>query len=110
MGLPELWTTLTLRKNRSLWSRIHCRIGLTNPSPTDTVEYVQHRLSRVGARKGIFASDALTLLHEGTGGLLRDIDRVATAALQSASRRKLETVDRDVVRDVLKRDSAPPSD
>ena len=110
VGLPELWTTLTLRKNRSLWSRIHCRVGLTNPGPADTVEYLQYRLGRVGARKGVFASDALTLLHEGTGGLLRDIDRIATAALQSASRRKLEAVDRDVVRDVLKRDTAPPAD
>jgi len=108
VGLPELWTTLNLRRNRSLWSRIHCRVALAAPSPTDTVEYVQHRIARVGGRPGVFASDAMTLLHEGTAGLLRDIDRVATAALQSAARRKVAVVDRALVSDVLKRDSTPP--
>lgn len=110
VGLPELWTTLGLRKNRALWSRIHCRVGLGKPEPTDTVEYVTHRIARVGGRKGIFASDAFATLHEGTTGYLRDIDRVATAALQSAARRKLDVVDRDIVSEILKRDNEPPKD
>jgi len=110
VGLPELWTTLNLHRNRSLWSRIHCRLALANPSPSDTAEYLEYRIQRAGGPKGLFASDAITVLHEGTAGLLRDVDRVATGALQSAARRKLAVIDRAIVSEVLKRDAAPPSD
>src|SRR5690606_20233130 len=43
VGLPELWSMLALRKNRSLWSRIHCRLSIEAPSVADTTEYVEHR-------------------------------------------------------------------
>lgn len=47
------------------------------------------------------------MLHEVTCGRLRDIDRVATAALKSAARRKMAQVDRDLVVEVTKADVAP---
>jgi type II secretory pathway predicted ATPase ExeA len=107
VGLPELWSRLTLSRNRSLWSRVHCRLSLGAAAPEDTTEYVQHRLERVGGKTMPFASDALTLLHEATGGRPRDIDRIATAALKLAARRKLKMVDRDLICRVLEADSRP---
>ncbi len=101
VGLPELWDRLKLARNRSLWSRIHCRIRIEDASDEDTVEYVCHRLEQAGAAPTLFASDALTMIHEATSGRLRDVDRIATLALKSASRRKLKAVDRDVVRGLL---------
>jgi general secretion pathway protein A len=97
VGLPELWGRLTLAKNRSLWSRIHCRLSLGEAEPADTVEYVEHRMKQAGASQPAYLADALTMLHEATGGRLRDIDRVATAALKSAARKKLKRVDRKVL-------------
>lgn len=105
VGLPELWDMLRLRVNRSLWSRIHCRIALPEPAPPDTAEYLAHRIGQAGGSTSIFASNAITLLHEGTAGHLRDVDRVATAALKAASRRKVTTVDRAIVNQVLEADS-----
>ena len=107
VGLPELWGRLTLAKNRSLWSRIHCRLSLGEAEPSDTVEYVEHRMKQAGATRPAFLADALTMLHEATGGRLRDIDRVATAALKSAARRKMSQVDRDLIVEVTKADAAP---
>jgi hypothetical protein len=49
----------------------------------------------------LFTSDALTTLHEATGGQLREIDRVATKALRSAARRKLTKVDAELLSRVL---------
>lgn len=107
VGLPELWGRLTLAKNRSLWSRVHCRLSLGESEAADTVEYVEHRTKQAGATRPPFLADALTMLHESTGGRLRDVDRVATAALKSAARRKMSQVDRDLIVQVAKSDAAP---
>ncbi len=96
-GLPELWDRMLLRRNRSLWTRIHTRLRLPDPEPSDTVEYVRHRLRLAGVDREIFSSDATALLHEGSGGRLRDIDRLGTAALKVAARDKHNTVDRGII-------------
>lgn len=102
VGLSDLWDRLQMRKNRSLWSRIHTRLHLGEPLPQDTSEYVAYRLKRVGAgRKDVFSSDALAMLHEAAAGRLRDIDRIATASLKTAARRKIDRVDRDLIEEVV---------
>jgi type II secretory pathway predicted ATPase ExeA len=107
VGLPDLWRKLSLGIHRSLWSRIHCRVSLDAPKPEDTVEYITYRLERAGGKATAFASDALALIHEGTAGQLRDIDRVATACLRAAARRKLKTVDRELLSDIIDADASP---
>ena len=97
VGLPELHDRMRLRQNRSLWSRIHTRLHLGEASPADTAEYVGYRLGQVGAKQDIFSSDALAMLHEASGGRLRDIDRIAADAIKRAARRKLTRIDREVV-------------
>lgn len=104
VGLPELYDRLLLRRNRSLWSRIHTRLRLDDPLPQDTVEYVHHRTQKAGADRELFGSDALSLLHEAAQGHLRDIDRLATLALKQAARKKLRVVDRDLMQAILEDD------
>jgi len=104
VGLPELWGRLSLRKNRSLWSRISCRLSLASTTVGDTTEYVDYRLRRAGSEKMWFSSDAMTLLHEATAGQLRDVDRVATNALRMAATRKLQLIDRHILEHVLEGD------
>ena len=101
VGLPELGERMQLRKNRSLWSRIHTRLSLGEALAVDTTEYVAYRTKRAGADHELFSSDALAMLHEATAGRLRDIDRVATWALKAAARKKLRLVDRELVELVL---------
>lgn len=100
VGLPEMHERMRLHKNRSLWSRIHTRLHLGEATPGDTAEYVGHRLERVGAKQDLFTSDALAMLHEASGGRLRDVDRLATDALKRAARRKLTKIDRELVEEV----------
>lgn len=109
VGLPDLWARLALGKNRSFWSRIQCRLSMGIATPEDTVEYIEHRLAQAGQDKQLFSSDALAIIHEATQGRLRDIDRVATSALKRAARKKLKTVDRELIAKVLEEDSHPPS-
>jgi type II secretory pathway predicted ATPase ExeA len=101
VGLPETKQRLALAKNRSLWSRIHTRLSLGDAKPGDTAEYVTHRLQRVGCERQLFNSDALALLHEQSQGRLRDVDRLATDALKVGARKKIKTIDRELVTHVL---------
>jgi general secretion pathway protein A len=97
VGTPELLDRLELRKNRALFSRIHRRLAIGPMTCDDTAEYIRLRLRRVGCDRELFASDAITLLHEVAGSSLREIDRLATDALRESARRKKKLVERDVV-------------
>ena len=108
IGLPELQDRLELRKNRSLYSRIHRRLTLTGMTRDDTAEYVRLRLVQGGCERDLFSADALSLLHEASASSLREIDRLATAALREAARRKKKTVERDLMAHAI--GHAPPPD
>jgi type II secretory pathway predicted ATPase ExeA len=101
VGLPELEERLMLRRNRSLASRLHHRFVIGPLAPEDTAAYVRVRLERAGCTHELFAADPLAMLHEATRGAMRDIDRVATAALRQAARRSRRLVERDVLAHVL---------
>ena len=97
VGLPELDDRLSLRRNRSLLSRLHYRFVVGPLTPSDTEAYVRTRLNRTGSNQQLFTSDALTMLHEATRGAMRDIDRVATCALRLAARSTRRLVERELI-------------
>lgn len=101
VGLPELADRLAMRRNRSLYSRLHHRFNIGPLLPQDTVEYVRQRQRRGGCDRELFASDTLALLHEATQGAMRDIDRLATSALREAARSKRRLIERDILARVL---------
>jgi len=97
VGLPELEQNLARRAHRSLLTRIHRRFLLHPATVADTAEYVRFRLNHAGCDRDIFPDDALAVLHELSQGALREIDRLASAALRDAARRKKKLVDRELV-------------
>jgi type II secretory pathway predicted ATPase ExeA len=100
VGLPELESNLARRAHRSLLTRIDHRILLEPASVEDTAEYLRFRLSAAGGDRDLFPDDAIALLHELSQGALRDIDRLATASMREAARRKKKLVDRALVKRV----------
>jgi type II secretory pathway predicted ATPase ExeA len=97
VGLPELEGNLSRRAHRSLLTRVHHRFLLPPASLEDTTEYVRYRLAAAGTDRALFPDDALATLHEHSQGALREIDRLASAALRDAAKRKKKLVDRDVI-------------
>jgi hypothetical protein len=85
VGLPELRDRLALRRNRSLHLRLHHRLEIAPLTPDDTAEYLRLRLRRAGCDRELFAHDATALLHEATAGAVRDLDRLAAAALRETA-------------------------
>lgn len=108
VGLPELEHRLGMRRNRSLHSRLGRRLAIGAMTPEDTAEYVRLRLEKVGCEREVFATDALAMLHEAAAGALRDVDRLATAALREAARKKRKLVERDVISRII--DVVPSED
>jgi type II secretory pathway predicted ATPase ExeA len=76
--MPELRERLALRCNRSLCGRVF--IGLEIGALT--TEYLRMRMEPAGCTCEVFAGDAVVLLHEATVGAMRDLDRLAAAALR----------------------------
>jgi type II secretory pathway predicted ATPase ExeA len=101
IGLPELRDRLQLRRNRSLYSRLHRRVHIENLRPEDTAEYIRMRLKRAGCDRDLFTSDAVAMIHEAATGGMRDVDRLATTALREAARRKKKLVERDILARVI---------
>jgi general secretion pathway protein A len=97
VGLPELEANLSRRAHRSLLTRIHHRFLLAPATVADTAEYVRFRLHAAGCDRALFPDDALAALHDLSQGALREIDRLAAAALREAARRQKKLVDREVV-------------
>jgi general secretion pathway protein A len=109
IGLPDLLDRLSLRRHRSMFSRIHRRFVLGPLTQDDTADYLRTRLRLAGCDKELFSLDAVARLHEHTDGALRDIDRLATAALREAARNKKKTVDTDILQRVLGAEASEPT-
>ncbi len=92
VGLTDLVDRLTLRRHRSLYSRISRRFVITPLTADDTADYLRFRLKLAGCERDLFADDAKGLLHEHAQGTLRDLDRLATAGLREAAKRKRKAV------------------
>jgi general secretion pathway protein A len=103
VGLPELDDRLSLGAHRPLLSRLHARLRLDPVSLDDTEQYLRYRLKLAGCDKELFPRDATALLHEASGGAHRDLDRLASLALREAARKKRKLVDRELVRELLER-------
>ncbi len=98
VGLPELHDRLKLGVNRSLLTRIGTMVDITPTSPDHTAQYVRARLVSVGGKNELFASDAMTLLHELTAGVPRVVDSIALGALEVAAATGERLVTRATVR------------
>jgi len=101
VGLVELHDRLRMSMHRSLLTRIHTKVEITPGDPSMTKSYIQKRLADAGARDELFTADALGVIHEETGGLLRTVDVLAGAALRLAARDDKPRVDREIVRRAL---------
>lgn len=97
IGLPELEDRLSLRRNRSLYSRISRRFRLGVLRPEDTAEYIRTRLELAGCTHELFSHDAIALIHEAAEGTLRDLDRLADNAMRHAAILNMKLVERDAV-------------
>jgi general secretion pathway protein A len=80
------------RWSESLRSAVDLRIELSPWTPDDTVGYLQTALVEAGRMEPVFEDDALRALHELSGGVPRQVARLADYALVVGALAKLDAV------------------
>ena len=104
IGLPELQDRLSLRKNRSLYTRIHHRLRMESWPQEDTEAYMSARLTEAGAGgRTLFAPEAVTQIHEMCTGSLREIDRLARGGMRVAASKKAKVIESKHVKEANSR-------
>jgi type II secretory pathway predicted ATPase ExeA len=81
VGQPELRDTLRRNKLRQFAQRVGVDYHLRVLAREETAAYVSHRLETAGGRPDLFASEALDVVHEHSGGVPRLINQLCDMAL-----------------------------
>lgn len=98
VGQPEFRAILSRPNMEQFRQRVIASYHLEPLGPSETREYVEHRLSLVGwTSHPAFSDDAFQRIFKSTGGVPRKINRLCNRILLHCSIEKLDAVDADVV-------------
>ncbi|KGM39586.1 peptidoglycan-binding protein [Aquabacterium sp. NJ1] len=98
IGQPELRTMLAHPELEQLAQRVIAHFHLEALSEDETGQYIQHRLSVGGLKRGrLFDSKAVRRVHQLTGGVPRRINLLCDRALLGAYVENKAKVDRQIV-------------
>jgi type II secretory pathway predicted ATPase ExeA len=99
MGQSELRDKLARHELRQLAQRVTARYHLSPLSPAETAEYVRHRIVVAGGEGKVgFTSDALTAVHQLSGGVPRLANLVCDRALLAGYVQSARTITAGMVR------------
>jgi len=97
-GQNNLADNLLYRTAVPLASRILARSHLKAVNRQGMEEYLLHHLNIAGLKNSPFDAQAITAVHQGSGGLFRKANHLARGALIAAAAEKSQTVSADHVR------------
>lgn len=97
-GQNNLIDNLMFMQSRSFSSRVVARGHMETLSRDEMQSYLQHHLNIAGCKQNLFSEQAVTAIHQGSGGLLRRANNLARGALVSAASEKCNTVSAEHVR------------
>jgi len=97
-GLPEVEDCLSL--DEPLAQRVAVKFHLKSLTVETTHSYIKHRLQVAGARRMLFSSEAIPLIHRYAGGVPRLINTISDNGLFEAFLQKRKDVDVQVIHSV----------
>jgi len=97
-GQSTLLDRLMYHTSRPFASRIIGRTHLTGLNREDMAAYLEHHLSLAGGSPDLFAEEALTAVHQSSGGLLRRANSLARGAMLAAAAEQAPVVTAEHVR------------
>ncbi len=101
IGQPSLNTTLQLRINHDIKSRVTYSAKLEQLGSEHLTDYIHSQLDRVGLAHTTFTEEALNLITRSSGGALRSVKNLCVGSLIEAVRDHTKTVDLKQVNAVL---------
>lgn len=97
-GQNNLMDSLMFRQSRPLASRVVARGHMESLTHEDMAAYLLHHQNIAGCKKNLFSEQAVTAIHQGSGGLLRRANNLARGALVAAAAEKCATISAEHVR------------
>ena len=97
-GQNNLADLLTYHTSLPLASRVIARSHLVGIARDDMARYLAHHLAIAGISSNLFSDQAVTAIHQGSGGLLRRANHLARGALIAAASEQSHTVAAEHVR------------
>ena len=98
LGQPTLRHRLRRGAFAALDQRIAVRYAIAGLDAKETTSYVTHHLALAGRSDTLFSDDALTLIHEVSRGLPRQVNNLAVGSLIAAFASKKAIVDESAAR------------
>lgn len=97
-GQNNLIDNLLFRPSRALASRVVARGHLEALTLDEMATYLTHHLDIAGVKQNFFGEQAVTAIHQGSGGLLRRANNLARGSLIRAAAEKCNLVSAEHVR------------
>jgi general secretion pathway protein A len=97
-GQPNLLEKMTYRSSAPLASRVIARSHLSQLNQDQLSVYLEHHLTVAGVKKQLFSPQAITAIHQGSGGILRKANFLARGGLVAAATEKEDTVSAEHIR------------
>ena len=102
VGQPELKDRLLKSGHSPFAQRIAVNFFLSGLTEKETESYISHRLKKAGGSPDIFSSNAIEMIFQASKGIPRTINLLCDAALAYGFGFEIETVDTNVIEQVLK--------
>jgi general secretion pathway protein A len=97
-GQTNLIDNLLFRQSRALASRVVARGHLEALTQDEMALYLVHHLEIAGVKQNLFTEQAVTAIHQGSGGLLRRANNLARGSLIAAAAERCNVVSAEHVR------------
>ncbi len=97
-GQNNLIDKLSYRSSQPLASRVVARSHLQGTDLSGMHDYLKHHLAIAGIKQNLFDQNAITAIHQGSGGLFRKANHLARGALIAAAANQTAQVNAEHVR------------
>jgi len=102
-GLENITSRFGLSYLEPLANSITITIHIDGLPKEETFSYIEQRISQCGNSNSLFTKNALQLTHQASGGIMRNINRIAHAAMVNACIKKSVQVEAEHVQAVIER-------
>ena len=102
-GLENISSRFGLSSLEPLANSITITIRVEGLPKEETFSYIEQRLSSCGNTNSVFTKNALVLAHQASGGIMRNINTIAHAAMLNAYMKKSLQVEAEHVKTVIER-------
>ncbi len=100
LGQPELRERIA--NLPQLKQRLSVRYHLSNLNEKETGEYINQRLKIAGQKKELFGSETISLIHQASQGLPREINNICDLSLLTGMGKGIAKIDKKIIREVIK--------